>query len=490
MFRRQEPRQYGLGARAGAGQGGRVAGDTGRMTILDKLRAFMPKRGHLSGRSAKAGLWSMAELGSSYALRLGSNLIMTRLVLPEAFGLMAMVTLVHVALMLMSDLGVEQNVVRSERGDEPHFLRVAWTVQLVRCSVLALLVIGAAGLLALVAPHLAPAGTVYADPDLPALIAVSALVLVFTGLESTNKFLAARRLQLHWNALVAVVSQVIGLIAMVAIAWISPSVWSLLAGMMVGSATRALLSHLMLPGPSMRLTWDREIAREMWHFGKWIIGASGIGLVAQNADRVFLGAVLSKEAFGFYVIAVLWVSAATGIVTRINNQIALPLFSAVARDRPWDATRVYERYSRISFGVAITLFLLLVFGSGLLIRLLYPDSYLPAASYMPFLALGALVERFEPLSILLLSRGNTRILALQSLVGALAVVIGLVIGYNLFGIEGALVATVLSPLIAMLPIIAQARDTLGRSPRPELLALAAILAAFVAVVAVLDPLPG
>jgi O-antigen/teichoic acid export membrane protein len=458
------------------------------MSIWEKLRAQMPVRGNLSGRAAGATMWSIGELGANYVLRLGSNLIMTRLLLPEAFGLMAMVTTLHIALTLLSDLGIGQSIVRSERGEETRYLRVAWTIQIMRTAGIAVMVLVAAFALWMLAPSLAPAGTVYADPALPALIAVSSVVVLLAGLESTNMYVAGRRMQLKWVTVQNISAQAVALIAMVVISQFSASVWSLLWGMITGSVFRMALSHIVFPGPRMGLAWDREIADEFWHFGKWVIGSSLMTFVAGNADRIFLAAVFDKEHFGFYVIAVIWAQAGVQLIHRIVTQIGLPLFSGVNRDRPHDLPRVYQRFSRLVGILCAIGFLGLFFGGALLILFLYPESYAQSASFMPFLALATLREWFSPLFTLMISLGKSKAAAISSFCEALTTCLALPLGVHFGGVEGGLLAVALSPLGGVPTLIPEAHRAIGLDMTRNIIIFVAILVAGAAVGFFLNPL--
>ncbi len=100
----------------------------------------------LRARMLRAAGWLLGGNISSQALRLFSNLILTRLLVPEAFGLVAAVNTLYFALVMFSDLGVWQSVVKSERGTQARFLGTAWAVQLVRgallCAVVLLIAAG------------------------------------------------------------------------------------------------------------------------------------------------------------------------------------------------------------------------------------------------------------------------------------------------------------------------------------------------------------
>ena len=104
----------------------------------------VPSAAPLRSRMLKAAGWLVGGNISSQLLRLGSNLILTRLLVPQAYGLIAAVNTLYFALVMFSDLGVWQSVVKSDRGDDPRFLGTAWSVQLARGVLLCAVVLLAA----------------------------------------------------------------------------------------------------------------------------------------------------------------------------------------------------------------------------------------------------------------------------------------------------------------------------------------------------------
>ncbi|MGB7243173.1 MAG: oligosaccharide flippase family protein [Sulfitobacter sp.] len=458
------------------------------MNIAQKVMARMPERSALGGRAMVASLWGLTELGASHFLRLASNLIMTRLLLPEAFGLMAMVTTLHVAMILLTDIGISQSITRSPQGDEKHYLRVTWVIQIFRSAIITGLIILAAAILWFAAPHLATPGTVYADPDLPGLIAVSAFVILMTGLASTNEFLAVRRMHLSRVAILNIATQVVSLVAMLALAQIEATVWTLLWGMMIGSAFHMVMSHLVFEGPRMGYAWDAKIASEVWHFGKWIMGASSLTFVSRNADRFILAALLDKESFGFYVIAIMWVQAFTMVVGKLIGQVGFPAFSEVLRDRPHDIKRVLSRFMRLIDGLCITGFVIFLLGGSFLITTLYPPDYITAASFMPFLALAILRERFNVLGQLLLSHGDSKAVMMDAGSSALMICAALPVAFHYMGIEGSLLVVALSPLAGAIPVLIRSRGLLGPDLRSHVIWFFAVLCVGALIYLLMPPL--
>ena len=109
---------------------------------------------------------------------------MTRLLVPEMFGVMAIAYVVMTGLAMFSDLGLKPSVVQSRRGSDPVFLNTAWATQILRGLLLWLLAL-IASLLIYAANRIgmAPRGSAYTDPSLPFVIATLSITAVTGGFE-------------------------------------------------------------------------------------------------------------------------------------------------------------------------------------------------------------------------------------------------------------------------------------------------------------------
>ena len=214
----------------------------------------------LSARALRGTAFTITLFGLQNAMRLGSNLILTRLLFPEAFGLMALVQVVVAGINLFSDIGMGSVVVRSPRGDDPVFLGTAWVVQVIRGFALY-------GILLLLAPM---AAAFYEEPVLAALIMVAGLQLIFAGLTSISQLTASRHLKLGRYSLLQIIAQALGIATMVVLAWYMRSVWALVIGGLLHPAIFMVLSHLFLPGPKIKLGIERAALFEIFNFGKYI----------------------------------------------------------------------------------------------------------------------------------------------------------------------------------------------------------------------------
>ncbi len=430
----------------------------------------------LKQRVFKAGIWTTAGFGLS---RLGSNLIMTRLLVPEMFGVMAIATMVPVILALLSDIGLSQHIVQSRRGDDPAFLDTAWVVQIVRGLVLWLV----AALLSIML-HLAnlgrmlPAKSVYASPVLPLIVAVSSLSVVILGFQSTRIATAYRNFDQKRLIQIDLISQCAALTVMIVIGVLSRSIWALVAAGLVASLTTTALSHTWANGHPNRFRWEKNALRELIDFGKWIFVSSAVYVLAINGDRLLLGGLVDAHILGLYAIAVLIVGAIDSGLNKLFSTVSLPALSEIARNDP---ARLREVYYKLRVpGDLLLLFLAgLLFAAGqLVIDLLYDPRYSAVGGTLQILALSLFTVRYGVAHQIYLAVGKPQYLAVINVVRFVSLYALVPALYYLVGLQGAIWGIALHAL-ATVPFIYGFGARIGLNDfRKELMVLGALPVGF------------
>ncbi len=403
----------------------------------------------MKARVLRAGSWILGGQLVSQALRFGTNIVVARLLFPDAFGLMSVVYMLATALALFSDLGVARTLVLSPRGAEPAFLDTAWTIQFVRCQILALTIVAAAGGVAL-ARHLGlfKAGTVYADERLPYLVATFALTLVLQGCESIRIILARRQMHMSVLTKVDLAGQAASAVAMIIVAFEWHSIWALTTGAVVAGFTRVLLSYRMLPGHRVHFRIDRDSAKELMGHAKWIILSSIMTFMAVNGDRVLLGGLITVREFGLYSIAVIMASILQNVANRVCDGIAFPALSEVYRERPHELSRSFEKFQWAYDAMVVFPAAILMMSAQSLITLLYDVRYHDAGWMVMVLSAGVIGVRYQVVEVGYLAVGKTKYGAIANTLRLIALIVGLLVGRHFFGIVGTVAGVALSQYAA------------------------------------------
>lgn len=432
----------------------------------------------LMGRALTGSALTAGSFVITQGLRLASNLILTRLLFPEAFGLMALVSVVLVGLQMFSDTGIGPAISRSPRGDDPAFLDTAWTLNVARGFLLWVMACALAW----------PLAWLWDAPDLIQLLPVAALTLLIAGFNPTRIDTANRHLVLGRLTALDLAAQVTGILAMVLLAWAMQSVWALVIGALIGSAAKLALTWAGLPGHHNRLRWERTAGKELLGFGKWIFLSTLCGFLLAQGDKAVLGGVLSLEEMGFYNIGFFLASFPVMLAGAVVSRVMIPLY----RDHPPAASSGNAaRMRRMRLGLSVTVLLLLAamaLGGQPLVRLLYDDRYLAAGAMVTLIALvqmpGVMGMTYDQSALAAGDgRGYFLLLALRAGVQTSA----LVIGAAQAGLVGVLVGQGLAAL-AVHPLIARLAHKHGAwDPLHDALAGALMLVLAAGVVALHGP---
>jgi O-antigen/teichoic acid export membrane protein len=387
----------------------------------------------------RGAIWTIAGYGSSQVLRLGGNLILTRLLEPKLFGLMALVYVFITALHLFSDIGIGTSIIQNKRGDDPAFFNTAWTLQVVRGLILWFFAL----LLAW------PISLFYNEPQLLWLIPVVALTAVIGGFNSMAYFTLNRHIAVRKLSIYEFGRQVITLA--VTILWalfINKTIWALIAGTLTSEFIAMVWSYWLVPNSSHRFAWDREAIKELISFGKWIFISTAITFFAEQADRLIFGKLVPFETLGVYGIAMTFGDLPRSVTLAINGKVVFPALSKIA-DLPRKEIRAKLNHSRqlILIGLAFGLTLLVSFGD-VLIKLLYDKRYIDAAWMLPLLALGIwprlVCNTNEPS---LMAIGKPQYIATANFSRFVCTAVGVLIGFHLFKVPGAIAAVALNDLV-------------------------------------------
>ncbi|MBE9213311.1 oligosaccharide flippase family protein [Plectonema cf. radiosum LEGE 06105] len=385
----------------------------------------------------RGAIWTILGYGMSQVVRFGGNLVLTRLLVPEFFGLMAIVNTLRMGIELFSDIGISQSIVSSKRGDEPDFLDTAWTLQIIRgwiiwlfCLVLAF-----------------PVASFYEEDRLLWLIPIVGLSSVFDGFSSSSILTLMRRIDLKKSTLFELSVQVFTLVCLIGWASFNPSIWALTFGLLLGAIYKMVGSHFLISGYRNRFVWDKDAVKEILSFGKWMFMSSALMFASEQSDRLILGKLLSFELLGVYTIAYTLASLPRQVIKQLSYKVIFPAISNQTQlPRSILREKIISQRRVLLLGCAVLLAALVAVGD-LLIATLYDDRYAQAIWMMPILCGGIWFSLlFYTISPALLAIGKPLYLAQSNLARFMMIGLGLPLVYYSFGLIGAMIVIALGDL--------------------------------------------
>ncbi len=401
--------------------------------------------GHdLKGTTARGVLKSAIGQLTNILLRTGSMIVMARLVNPEQFGLVGMVTAVVGILALFRDAGLPMATVQRASLSEALLSTLFWANLAIGVGLAALTVVSA--------PALA---SFYGEPRLVEITCVLALNFVFNGAAAQHRALLQRRMRFGLLATIEVLSWIASIAVGIPMALAGLGYWSLV-GMALAqpfvSAAAVWLTCRWIPGRPQRV----EGLQSMLSFGAFATLNSTLAYVAYNVDKVLVGRFLGAEVLGVYGRAYQLVTLPSD---NLNAALGSALFPALSRLQD-DPARQRNYFLR-GYATFLAVILPISLACGLyaedFVRVLLGRQWGAAAPIFRLLAPTIVgFGMMNPMLHLLYATGQTQRSVRISLLIAPVVICGYALGLA-HGAAGVAIGFSAGLCVLILPVVAWSR---------------------------------
>ncbi len=411
----------------------------------------------------------IAMLGNSaygLVLRFISNIILTRLLAPEDFGVVLVIVSVMQVFQLLTETGIFAYSVRDDEATTPESLRTLHTVQTLRG-----LMIG--GLVFLFAPSIAQ---LFGKPELTPVFQVVALqpaILGFRGLGSNLKNRARRQ---RVNEVVGIVTSTLQTAVTLTLAFTLRNSWALILGMM-SVAPITVIAHKIVYGfPLLQFGFDRRTLHRLFHFSKFIFLSTALTLVLNQFDRIFIGANLDLTVAGLYGMAISMSEILYTLNRRFYSSI---LFAELAELRRRAKLTLTEFYRQIRLVRGSLLF---IAGGGItygptFFEVIFDERYAGAGIFFSILVLRpALSMLSEPHQSLMVVLGKPRSKFYADLMRVAHIAIAAPLAFRFFGVYGLAMAAATMDIVPTFYLHWLTRKEGFHAFREEGLSLAALAA--------------
>jgi len=394
----------------------------------------------LSRKVSKGVVWVTVAKISARFLRVVSAVILARLLAPSDFGLMAIAMAVVSLTEGITVTGFSAALIQKQKKTE-ELLNVTWTFELVRCLVLFLILFSAAPLFA----------SFFNEPRATLILQVIAFSLVFQGLRNVGVIYFRINLDFHKQFVLEIVPLIANISVVIPLAFVLRNVWALVCASLTSRIATCVISYVMHPYRP-RLEFEIKKAKELFNFGKWILGTSILAMIREQGVTMFVGKFLGMSILGFYNRAGAFSIMLFRQIVAIVWQVGYPLYSQL-QSNPVKFRRAFIKT------LQLLTFLGIPMAGGLFVlsrdftHLFLTDKWLPIVPLIQILCLLAVVTFVTtPAGILFYASGrpsiNTKIAAFGLIILA-SLIYPLSLRWGVVGTVSSLFLSVLllSPII-------------------------------------------
>lgn len=306
----------------------------------------------LSQKVVKGGFWVFLLRIVNRVFSLIRLIILARILSPNDFGLMGIALLTMSILETFSKTGFEEALIQ-KKEDIESYLNSAWTVLVLRGFILFII-------LYFIAPY---AAVFFNTPEAKPIIKVIGFSILFQAFTNIGITYFKKELEFNKEFIYQFSGALANFVVAVSAVLILKNVWALVFGLLAGNVVRCLVSYLIHPYRP-RLSSDLGKAKELFGFGKWIMGSSILVFLIIQGDDIFVGKLLGATALGFYQLAYRISNMPATEITHVISQVTFPTYSKLQDNLP----KLREVYLKV-----LQLIAFLSFPTAGLIFVLAPD---------------------------------------------------------------------------------------------------------------------
>jgi len=378
--------------------------------------------------------------GAQGIIKVCSSLILTRILRPEAYGIITILMSILFVIEMIGDLGLNLFVIRDPNGEEPRYLNTAWTIRLFRAVLNSMIVFFGATLIA----------ALYQTPQLVAPLRVLSLMFIIAGFASMSFPIAIRRKRSRIIVYSELAATFITTLFSIAYCYYSRDYWGLVYGVLLNSLMQTFMSYQFFKEFRPRLHFDRTAAREVLGFTKFSMPSSLLTLALSQFDKIVFIRLFDLRLLGVYGLAGNMAGPIEGLIGKISQLVLYPRCAQDFRANPKTfSLKYYTENTSLLFSILI---LPPVAGGAahMIVSALYPARYAEAeAVFRAFMLRAALLSLACPSEDLLIAAGESQVILVGNVLRAIWTVVGSLIGYYCFGFIGFIYGMALSGLLPL-----------------------------------------
>lgn len=388
-------------------------------------------------KSLAAFVWEFSGNIGLQLINFTVSIVLARLLMPEDFGLLAMVNIIFIFSNLFLDAGFGAALIQRKRVLDVHYSSVFY-FNIFIGVILTLITYFSAGLI----------GGFYEQPKVIPLVEVMSFTFIISSLTVIQNIKFKKELDFKKRAIVRFFSTIISGATGVLLALNGFGVWSLVLQLLVNRSFFLIIIWFKSNWrPSFLFSW--KALKQLWGFGSNIFFNDVLAVIFNKADVLIIGKLFPIATLGYYQRARSLESLIMDFTTSSLMQVLFPVFSSIQNE--------LTRLKAIVFKAMNLLSLLIFFIIGLfylsaeeIILLLFTEKWIAVVPYFKILLLSSYIGPFSSLFVnIILGRGESRTHLKLSMIKKIPQSLNLILGFQ-YGIEGFLYGLVISNSISFI----------------------------------------
>ena len=390
---------------------------------------------NLKKETITALFWSFLERFGTQFIQFFISITLARLLLPEDFGLIAMLSVFIALSNTFINSGFGQALV--QKKDAKYIDECSIFYFNIVISFLSMI------LLFFTAPLIAE---FFNQPQLCQMTRVLSLSIVFNALGLVQRILLTKKIDFKTQLKVSLLSIIISALLSITLALNGFGVWSLVALFLCKDFFSSIFLWFYSSWrPS--LIFSVISLRSMFSFGSRLFIVSLLNSIFTNIYQLIIGKFFSPAALGFYSRADTFYKYPVTLISGVFSQVTFPVFSKIQDDKQRLKSAIQKSLKTITL-ITFPLMVGLMLVAHPLVEILLTEKWLPSVPYLQLLCVIGLVY---PLSVINLNalnaQGRSDLFLKIDIINKVLILIVVIITYQ-FGIKAMIIGQIINSLVS------------------------------------------
>jgi teichuronic acid exporter len=386
-------------------------------------------------KQATSGLvWTFAQQFGNQAIGFVVSLILARLLLPEEFGLIGMISVVIAIGGSLLNAGLTQSLIRGKNLDQEDYSTVFY-FNLIASILIYILAY-------LLAPFISD---FYDQPVLTNIVRLYCLTFITSAFSAVQMARLTKRMEFKTLAFIGIPSNLLGGVVGVSMAYLGYGVWSLVWSYICTTLGRTIQLWIYSKW-SPSLVFSRKKFKEHFSFGYKLTLSGLLNTFYNNIYLIVIGRFFSANQVGLYTRAETMKQLPVTNLSNALNKVTYPLFSTIQDDD----VRLKKVYKQLMQMVVYIITPILVFMAVLaepLFRFLFTEKWVPAVPYFQILCANGILYPIHAYNLNVLKvKGRSDLFLKLEVVKKIIITIAIVIALQ-FGIFALLYGQVATSIL-------------------------------------------
>ncbi len=370
----------------------------------------------LKGKTVRGGLITIIGQCVRIVISLIAIPILSRLLSPEDFGLVAMVTAITGFAGMFVDSGLAQSTIQKDKINQQQISNLFWFSSTVGLCL--------AVILCAISPLLA---MFYQEPRLIAITIAISISFVLSGMSIQHLALLNRVMNFHSIIKMQIISQLASNVLAVLWAWMFGNYWALVILTISASLFNLITSWILC---DWRPTFPRseDNTRGMIAFGANLTGFRFVNYFARNLDNTLIGWYWGPSQLGFYSQAYRLLLIPLNVINQPVSNIATPVLSRLVSNPP-NYRKAYIQILELVLLVTTPLTICIYFGRVEIIDLVLGSQWKEAVPIFAWLVIASGIQPIgNSTGWLFVSQGRGNDMFKWGCISSFIVIIAFIIG--------------------------------------------------------------